>query len=34
MNEKKRARLMRFCKVIALIVAVLMILGVFLQGFV
>lgn len=33
MNEKKHARLIKACRVIAVILAVLMILGVFLQGF-
>lgn len=33
MNEKKRARLIKISKVIAVILAAAMILGVFLQGF-
>lgn len=34
MNEKKRARLIKFSKAVALVLAVLMIVGVIFQGFV
>ena len=34
MNEKKRARLVKISKVVALVLAVLMIIGVIFQGFV
>lgn len=33
MDEKKRARIMRVCRVLALILAVLLILGIFVQGY-
>lgn len=33
MNEKKRARMMKVFRVIALILAVIMVLGVIFQGF-
>lgn len=32
MNDKKRARIMKVCRVVALILAALMIVGVFVQG--
>lgn len=32
MNDKKRARIMKVCRVVALLLAVLMIVGVFVQG--
>ncbi len=34
MNEKKRERIIKVCKVVAVIMAVLMIFGVVFQGFV
>lgn len=34
MNDKKRAKIMKVCKVVALILAVLMVLGVIMQGFI
>lgn len=34
MNEKKRARLVKVSKIVALVLAVLMIIGVIFQGFV
>lgn len=33
MDEKKRAKLMRICRAVALIMAVLMVAGVVMQGF-
>lgn len=34
MNEKKREKIIRVCRVVALIMAVLMVLGVVVQGFI
>ncbi len=34
MNEKKRERIIKVCKVVAVVMAVLMIFGVVFQGFV
>ena len=33
MNEKKRAKIIKVCRVIALVLAVLMVFGVIMQGF-
>ena len=33
MNEKKREKIIKVCRVVAMIMAVLMVLGVILQGF-
>lgn len=32
MNDKKRAKIMKVCRIVALVLAVLMIIGVFVQG--
>ena len=32
MNDKKRAKIIKVCRVVALILAVLMVIGVFVQG--
>ena len=34
MNEKKREKIIKVCRVVALILAVLMVLGIIVQGFI
>lgn len=34
MNEKKREKLIKICRVVAMILAVIMVFGVILQGFI